>query len=70
MDLDISGVNAFKIQLDKLDKYKNTHPNIYKLWSNYFRLLRERLEKTLVNFDNVLYNIDTYSQADLTDENI
>lgn len=70
MDFDVLGENIFKSQLDKLDKYKNTHPNIYKLWSNYFKLLAERLEKTLSNFDNVLCNIDTFSQADLTDENI
>ena len=68
MDDYIEIERLFKLCLEKLDQYKISHPNLYKLWSRYFKLKREQFEKNLFNFDAMINNLDR--MPDLSDDNI
>lgn len=62
--------SIFNLYLEKLEKYKISHPNIYKLWSNYFKLKSEKIKKNFINFDKMINNIDNNNILDFSDDNI
>jgi hypothetical protein len=70
IDIDIDIERLFKLCFKKLDKYKITHPNLYKLWGTYFKLKREQFEQNLLHFDTMINNLETNMSPDLSDDNI
>ena len=43
-----------------IEKLSLTHPNLSKLWKNYFTNKLSTLNKALHNFNNMLTHIDDY----------
>ena len=57
-------IDHLKEQVDTINKHIEklslTHPNLSKLWKNYFTNKLSTLNKALHNFDNMLTHIDDY----------
>jgi|TARA_R110002074_G_scaffold106696_5_gene230692 hypothetical protein len=58
----------YKRITNKLNNYKNSHPNFYNLWSQYLLSKRKNLMTDLTNCEDVIERLD--SQADITNENL
>ena len=55
---------------NRLQIIKNTHPNIYKLWSNYIDEKLVSVYELITECSNMLNKIENENLADLTQENI
>ena len=58
----------YKRITNKLNNYKNSHPNFYNLWSQYLLSKRKNLMTDLTNCEDVIERLD--SQTDITNENL
>jgi hypothetical protein len=58
----------YKRITNKLNNYKNSHPNFYNLWSQYLLSKRKNLITDLTNCEDVIERLD--SQTDITNENL
>jgi len=58
----------YKRIIDKLNNYKNTHPNFYNLWAHYLRIKKENFRQDLINCSKVIERLET--QNDITPENL
>ena len=58
----------YKHITNKLNNYKNSHPNFYNLWSQYLLSKRKNLMTDLTNCEDVIERLD--SQTDITNENL
>jgi len=58
----------YKRITNKLNNYKNSHPNFYNLWSQYLHRKQENMMTDLTNCETALERLNT--QSDITYENL
>jgi hypothetical protein len=54
--------------MDNLSSYKNSHPLLYSLWSNYLSIKKDNFDQILLNCFNMIERLDT--QPDLTQQQL
>lgn len=54
----------------RLNNIKNTHPNLYKLWTTYIDEKLESVHKLLIECKNILNKIENKNIPDLSQDNI
>lgn len=62
--------NYFENYLDTLEKFKLTHPNIYRLWHTYLELKREKIKKDMLMLERFINNLENNIYPDLSIDNI
>jgi len=45
--------------LERLDSYRESHPNIVSLWKEYMKIKRINYMKSMINCDDVIRNLET-----------
>jgi hypothetical protein len=57
--------NDFNELLNKLEKRKNTHPNLINFWKMFLEEKQKNIEKTFLHCEHVLDHMDTISDIDI-----
>ena len=55
---------------NKLNFIRNTHPNIYKIWSTYINEKLVSMFNLITECNNILNKIENENIPDLTDDNM
>jgi hypothetical protein len=58
----------FERIIDNLSLYKNSHPLLHSLWSNYLSIKKENFDQILLNCSDMIERLDT--QPDLTQQQL
>lgn len=66
---DISGVvqtSEIFATLSKLEEYRETHPNLYRLWHNYVMLENEHFRNIIKKCDQAMRSMDQENDVSIS----